>query len=287
MNLALTFSELPALFTLFSPLWFLLFFVSSGLMIWNLDKNRGGLATITAVLTIAAMVALGEQEFPGWVYNHPKHFLAIVGSYFVVGAGWGVVKWYLFASKRRSKYDDSRSAWLRNKIATTSSDPFPDTAADKDIPQNLKPEWKQFLEQERDPSGKLEWCVTIKEPVKDEDKSRYAREDSFWSPKKYVEKPVLRVKPFAREHKAQIVSYMTFWPWSLAWALLDDIVHHAFRFIQQYLSDWMDRIATRVFHGVEKDFSSDSTDKTKTGENLPVCSSNKPCAPIETSLEKV
>lgn len=241
MSLAVTFSELPQLFALFSPLWFLLVLVSSGLMIWSLDKNRGGWATVTAALTIGVMVFLGEQEFPGWVYNHPKHFLAIIGVYFIAGAIWGVGKWFLFVKKRREKYDDAKASWLRSKGAAT------DPSQEKEVPEDLKAEWKKFLEQDPD------WCVMIREPVKDESRSRY-EEGNYWR-QKYTEKSVLRIKPFARENKARIAAWMTYWPWSLCWAMLDDLVHHVFRMIQQQLSDWMDRIATRVFKGIEKDFA--------------------------------
>lgn len=72
-----------------------------------------------------------------------------------------------------------------------------------------------------------------------------------WTDERYeaeIKNALDRIKPKPREHKAEIVRWMMFWPWSIIWTLLDDIVYRAFRYIfelfqhvYEHITDWVYR----------------------------------------------
>jgi hypothetical protein len=62
-------------------------------------------------------------------------------------------------------------------------------------------------------------------------------------------------KPLIREHKGILTLWMTYWPWSMTWTLLNDPVKKAFRWVLDQLQGVYQRIADSIFKGVEKDIA--------------------------------
>jgi hypothetical protein len=90
-------------------------------------------------------------------------------------------------------------------------------APDGAMPEGLQPQWM--------------WCL---------DNARKERRS-------------LDVHPLAAGHKRRIVRWMSYWPWSATWTLLKDPVRKAFVSIYHHLSDYLQEISDRAFHGVEAD----------------------------------
>jgi hypothetical protein len=59
--------------------------------------------------------------------------------------------------------------------------------------------------------------------------------------------------PKARNHKGKILTWMTYWPWSMVWTLINDPVKKLFRQIYRSIQNLMQSISDRVFRGVEDD----------------------------------
>ncbi len=63
----------------------------------------------------------------------------------------------------------------------------------------------------------------------------------------------LEVRPLAARHKAYIVHWMAYWPWSLTWTLLKDPVRQACLTIYHSLAEYLQEMSDRAFRGVEAD----------------------------------
>jgi hypothetical protein len=70
----------------------------------------------------------------------------------------------------------------------------------------------------------------------------------------------LDVHPLAAGHKAQIVRWMSYWPWSATWTLLRDPVRKAFFAIYRQIADLLQEISDKAFRGVEADLPPEEQD---------------------------
>jgi hypothetical protein len=215
------------IFATFGVWWWLLVAVASVVIVLALENSKGGWATVTAIAAVALMVFAGDLEIHKTIFHHPGKFFGVVAAYFALGGAWGVAKWYLFVTKRREAYEDRKRNWLLAHAVDGG-----------EVPENLKAEWHQTLVED------YEWSH----------RARVIETDTTGA-KTVTFRVIPKVKPFAWEHKGRIVTWMTYWPWSLLWAALDDLVKNVFKRIQQHLNSLMDRIAAYVFRGTEKDYA--------------------------------
>lgn len=58
--------------------------------------------------------------------------------------------------------------------------------------------------------------------------------------------------PKAREHRSSILLWMSWWPFSALWTLLNDPFRQAFEWIADVLEQTFDRMAASAFSGVKK-----------------------------------
>jgi hypothetical protein len=63
----------------------------------------------------------------------------------------------------------------------------------------------------------------------------------------------LDVRPLAAGHKAGILRWMSYWPWSFSWTMLKDPVRKAFLTIYHNIAEYLQQISDRAFKGVEAD----------------------------------
>lgn len=71
------------------------------------------------------------------------------------------------------------------------------------------------------------------------------------------ERRPLDVHPLAAGHKARILRWMSYWPWSALFTLLKDPVRKAFLSLYHHLADYLQEISDRTFQGVEADLPAD------------------------------
>lgn len=64
----------------------------------------------------------------------------------------------------------------------------------------------------------------------------------------------IEVRPRARQHRGNIVTWMAYWPWSMAWTLLNDPVRQGFTIIYRHMHDYLQEISNNAFKGTEEDF---------------------------------
>ena len=64
-------------------------------------------------------------------------------------------------------------------------------------------------------------------------------------------------KPDADDHKETIIMWMTYWPWSILWSLLDDFVKRAFNWIYDQIGKTYDKMADKVYARYDADFKTE------------------------------
>ncbi len=54
-------------------------------------------------------------------------------------------------------------------------------------------------------------------------------------------------KPLLKQHKAQIITWMAYWPWSVFWTLLNDPIRWAFEEVYTGIAKWFQSVADEAF----------------------------------------
>jgi len=216
-------------------LWFwLLLGVVTCVLFALIENERFGWATFTLAVALALLHLFGNVNVIAFVRQQPLEFALCVLGYFFIGTVWGVVKWWFFVQKRRREYDEKKADFLaRHQVAGTA------------IPPELKDEWFEACGGSVRNEAYCDKCEREGGRGRcDHDSGRYKR----------VRQGTLDLAPKARDHKGQILGWMTYWPWSLAWTLLDDPVKRAFKWIFHQIQGLLQQIADSAFKGTDGDW---------------------------------
>jgi len=65
--------------------------------------------------------------------------------------------------------------------------------------------------------------------------------------------------PVVRQHKAQVLRWMSFWPISMIWGLINDFVKRVCKTIYTKLSKFLQRVSDNIFSGVQDDLDVPTT----------------------------
>lgn len=64
---------------------------------------------------------------------------------------------------------------------------------------------------------------------------------------------ILPEKPSAAESKEMILRWMSFWPWSMVWTIINDPIKKAFRAIYRKIQNHLQRIADKAWEGIKEE----------------------------------
>lgn len=225
--------ELPwiTIFILYSPAWWLLTILAVIAITTAIDHDNGFMATFTFIATIILMTGFGTLPLIEYATNHGWQLLSIIAGYILIGGPiGGITRWYTHVHDELEKYENTKQDWLHNqKIDNT------------EIPPEKKIDWLVYA------SEQFTWIKIKGDRIYDQ------RERT----EKYYPETVkiLQSHPQAWDNKAKIITWMTYWPFTLTWLLLDDIVTKLFKIIQQKLANLMDQISRHIFRRVQDDFN--------------------------------
>ena len=216
--MAETFAALLGLFV-FGTFWFWsLVGISTILMILCLEWDRIFLATITFVASVAAIIFLGNKGVIPWAIEHPYHIVAGVGVYFIIAVLWCFIKWKFYVRSINEFIQEKQLAWILN-LQKKINDRFYEKRCE-DYKESIRThtlvgvatieEWKNYVN---------DW---------EENRHQKLRNRIDYHESPYVPKPLKRpttkaeVITFVEENKSRIISWMTYWPWSMLWTILND-----------------------------------------------------------------
>ena len=86
--------------------FWILIAISAIIMSELMDTDNPGWATITAIGTVTILAVMGDFNPLVWLRTNPTEVVFCIIAYFVLGAVWGVIKWYFWLLKARRKLDD-------------------------------------------------------------------------------------------------------------------------------------------------------------------------------------
>lgn len=202
----------------FGGFWFWsLFGLASLLLIVCLEKDNGSVATVVFVGTLAAVLFLGNSGWLTWVFQNPLYFGMGVLGYLAVGVGWGIGKWWIYVRDCAMRHRRERRTWLGSGCYQDGLDVAECRVALRTevLTGEIKAAWQTYVR-------------------------------AHYHGKKIT-------KPMARRCKGQITAWMTYWPWSALWTLINDPVRRTFCWVYEQLSGTLQAISDRAFQGMEDD----------------------------------
>ena len=201
----------------FGGVWFWgLLGLASLLLITALERDKGSAATVVFVGTLAALLFMGNSSWLTWVFQNPLYFGLGVLGYLTVGVGWGIGKWWIYVRDCAIRHRRKRREWLGRHGKTGAPQDGLDVA-----------ECREALR-----TGVL--TGEIKEAWQ-----KHVRD--YWE----------ITKPMASRCKGKIVAWMTYWPWSALWTLINDPVRRFFSWAYGQLSGMLQGISDRAFKDIE------------------------------------
>lgn len=175
------------------------------ILIALIDNEKPFWATFMMVGTLVFLHWIGSFSVVTLAVEHPWYVVEAVVSWFALGTGWSIAKWWLYVRGCREQYDENKRNFLdANNVQGN------------EIPDNLLTKWS---------------------------KSSLSGEGG-----------IKGVIPRVRDHKSKVMLWMCYWPWSMAWTLINDPVKRLFRQIYLQIQGLLQSISDRAFKDVESDF---------------------------------
>lgn len=182
-----------------------------------IENERPWLGGFTLIVTGVLLHFFGGVNLLSLVLANPGLSALCLVGYLAVGVAWALVKWFLFALRKKEEYLEAKESW--------------------------KPEQEARWDYVRDESNRIL-----------PDKAQVKSGPTKWEDS-HARKLLLNSKgglmPLARENKERIMLWIAYWPWSLLWTLVDDPLKRLARHIFNMIQDTLQSISNRVFKGVE------------------------------------
>lgn len=221
--------ETAALFA-YGTLWFWLLIVVASIILFACTEfERGALATVTVVVAILVVHIWGGKILLTKVAEHPWRTLEYAGIYLVIGTLWGISKWYSFVRRARRKFDEALDLFREHWKLPGTVDSYRSRTHRHDMgTKDLRSEEEVF---------KDAWKSVVSDGA--------YRTISF------------EYKPDPKKHKERILIWMTYWPWSFLWTMLNDPFKAAYHRILGLLK----RISEGAFRDVDDSLQSSTAKK--------------------------
>jgi hypothetical protein len=212
-----------AAFFVFGSLWFWVAFIALVVLIcWLQEEDAAFLAGIGVVAFTLLLHASGLVDLKSWTI---VTFLMNLVGFVILGVMWSFAKWWFFILRRRDSLSSIRKSFVSrldiklDNISASIEDPMP--AEHKETFRN------------------------------------YLNEEGYWKTehRKYCSEDhqTATLIPAATDHKAKIVGWMVFWPWSALWTLLNDPLRRIFNHIFKVLKETYQKISEKVFGNISND----------------------------------
>ena len=186
------------------PFWILVL-AEFGFLFWCVSYRHGFIALASLVVLACLFQFFGDIPVLVYLWHNPLVALAGLGVWLFVSVPWAFTKWWMFVRDNSGRYDEILGEFLEQPAYREwSKDPNGFTA-------DQKVTWKLYFDQ-------------------------HSRMDDWYEYNR------VEFDPSPRTHKADIMTWMMFWPWSLLWTLLNDPIRKFFRHCYYYMVSWLESI---------------------------------------------
>ncbi|MHA2279790.1 MAG: hypothetical protein ACXAC5_02710 [Promethearchaeota archaeon] len=211
--------------------WFWALIICEGLWLFGVSKHeRGWASAVSLVLTALLLCFFGDVNIFAWIWQHPLMTVYYFIGYLVIGAAWSVVKWRLLCGDIRDKYLEVRKDFFADRNLTSG----------KPIPPEHQKDWIDRIR-------RTEWSDYF----------------SRWSRNSDQIKSIKDIIPKAKDYKPHILFWMGYWPLSLFWFFLSDLLERLFDKIYRLMTSLFQMIANATFAGIPDDIEQSATDVDK------------------------
>lgn len=186
------------------------------LLVWiGAEKESGW-----AVVATAALGILTYNGFPQLAefFSHPMNVALTIVGYMVFGIAWAFMKWYMVLNKVKTKFVTFKSDYLKaNGLADGYFSTAPKTQEDAFAHELYIKAIEQAFGSRRVNSPK-----TVAEAIND-------------------------LRPLASRHKSSIMFWIGYWPFSVIWFLISDLVREFAEFVYNKVAGTFQRLSDRMF----------------------------------------
>jgi hypothetical protein len=147
------------------------------------------------------------------IFANPILFICGIIAYFVVGVAWSFVKWYLFNKDRSTLVSELKAEYLAREARPLDQD-------GQQLPQ--------------DDYRIKDWQAGFDRVLERHDLSELNAQGQ------------IGIRPYAKNHKSVIMTWIAYWPFSVTWSLVDDFVRRVVKAIYNSLSGAYQGLSDRV-----------------------------------------
>ncbi len=227
--------------------WFWLFLIAPALLlIWLVEDERAGFALATVVLFAAIWAMFGDPKIVPWIIANPFKVAEYIGIYIVAGIGWGFVKWFFQVLRAKDKYEKMRAAFVKDQ------DGYSKRSQLRKLGDN---------HQRRDTEAYKAAEAAIKAQPKKTGFDKVLFKDYAANEARI---DITSFPPKAYDNKGKIVFWMSYWPFSATWTLINDPVTRFYNFLYRRLGAAFDHISHSMFGKYKDDLTEDEDKDAKT-----------------------
>lgn len=224
---AINFAAVFAVLAVGSIWFWLLLLLESGLLCFYFldDSDDDDTVGFGATVSIVVTIALMSVfgNFLSYLWSHSYWIIAYIVGYLLAGALYTVLRVHDFASEASDALEELVHQYLKEKkISHEEMMASPDKLS----------AMKVFVRQ----------IARYKSPVK-----RLREEDG---------------KVWIRDHKARVMTWLMYWPWSLLWYLTNDLFRRLYAQIYSLIAGSLQRVADYATRGTNKYYQPDPPPST-------------------------
>lgn len=196
----------------YGTLWFWLLIVAASFVLFACTEfERGFFATITIIVALCILHFAGGKTLFDYAIHHPARTFQILGAYLALGTFWGVNKWWFYVKRQRRKHDEALEEFRKEFKK--------EGALDRYRRSTLRPRLAHS---------------EIEEALRSDKRTADEVFKAAW--KEVVEQQtygaiVFEFQPDPKKHKRRILIWMTYWPWSFLWTMLNDPFKAAYHWV--------------------------------------------------------
>jgi protein-S-isoprenylcysteine O-methyltransferase Ste14 len=186
------------------------------LLTWVSVEHESGWAVIlTAALGILIFAGFPQlSEF----FSHPTNVVATAVGYLVFGILWAFTKWYMLINKTKTEFTTFRDKYLTKN--------------------NLNPGY--FSTAPKTQEDELTHDAYVMAIVRQFGYTGYHAPIT-------VQEAIKCIRPMASRHKLSIMFWIGYWPFSVIWFLISDLVREFAEFVYNKVAGTFQRLSDRMF----------------------------------------